>query len=68
MSFDNIFLKKVLPFQRVILLYLHQLHPVYFQWHPVLVEPSPAHVARVDGFSLPFEQRLLLLHELRESK
>ena len=68
MSLDNIFLKKDLPFQRVVLLYLHQLHLVYFQWHPVLVEPSPAHVARVDGFSPPFEQQLLLHHELRGSK
>ena len=52
----------------VVHLYLHQPHPVYFQWHPVLVEPLPAHVLRVDEFSPPFEQRLLLLHELRGIK
>ena len=65
MSIFNIFKKKDLPFQSVVLLYLHPPHLVYFQWHPVLVEPLPAHVRRVDEFSPPFELRLLLHHELR---
>jgi hypothetical protein len=65
MSMANIKKDNDQPFQSVVPPFLHQSHLVYYQWHPVLVEPSPVHAQPVDGFAPPFEQWLLLLRELR---